>query len=260
MLLKMSDFANRLERSSNYWSPISSDTKIAYPETGSDECFQVEDKSYWFCHRSRVIMELASLFKLGSPLFDIGGGNGFQTSRLAECNMIGVLVEPSLVGVKNAVARGVENIVASTFQDAGFKKNSLPSIGLFDVLEHVENDNLFLQELYESLVPGGRIIATVPAYGFLWSDNDVYAGHFRRYVLDALADDLRIAGFKIDFASYIFSFLPPAIFAFRTVPSLLGIGRRPESEQKQKSEHGVSSGGDWSGLSSTLFWTGSLGG
>ena len=30
-------------------------SEISYPKHGNEECFQVEDKSYWFVHRNKVL-------------------------------------------------------------------------------------------------------------------------------------------------------------------------------------------------------------
>ena len=38
-----------------------------------------------------------------------------------------------------------------------------------------------MSELARVLRPGGRLLASVPAYQWAWSDHDVRAGHHRRY-------------------------------------------------------------------------------
>ena len=55
-------------------------------------------------------------------------------------------------------------------------------ISLFDVLEHVEDDQVFLASVVENcLRPGGLVILSVPAYGALYTRHDTALGHFRRY-------------------------------------------------------------------------------
>ena len=51
----------------------------------------------------------------------------------------------------------------------------------FDVVEHCEDDVLALSELTRVLAPEGRLLLSVPAYQWAWSDHDVRAGHHRRY-------------------------------------------------------------------------------
>ncbi len=135
-------------------------------------------------------------------------------------------------------------MVCATLEDAKFRDGSLPAAGLFDVLEHVEDDTAFLRQLHAKLAPGGRLYISVPAYRLLWSVEDDYAGHFRRYRLAELGRVLEAAGFRVDFATYIFSFLPLPIFVMRSLPSRLGIVReynvrRTEREHLRQSGIGT---------------------
>ena len=51
----------------------------------------------------------------------------------------------------------------------------------FDVLEHCEPEAVALAELARVLAPGGRLLMSVPAYEWAWSDFDDDNGHHRRY-------------------------------------------------------------------------------
>jgi hypothetical protein len=74
------------------------------------------------------------------------------------------------------------------------------------------------------------LFLTVPAYPFLWSADDVLAGHFRRYTLPNLDRALARSGSRLRFASYMFVPLPPLILLLRTVPSRLGLHRGADPE------------------------------
>jgi hypothetical protein len=52
---------------------------------------------------------------------------------------------------------------------------------LTDVLEHIEDDTGSATTAMRLLRPGGIIIATVPAYQWLYSPRDAHHHHFRRY-------------------------------------------------------------------------------
>lgn len=88
---------------------------------------------------------------------------------------------------------------------------------------------------------GGYLYATVPAYSILWSDEDISAGHFRRYTLNEIKETLESAGFKVEFASYIFRFLPIPIFFLRTLPYRLGLSKG-KKESSLSRDHGGTSG------------------
>ncbi|NCU31788.1 MAG: methyltransferase domain-containing protein [Candidatus Moranbacteria bacterium] len=75
-------------------------------------------------------------------------------------------------------------------------KNEFDLIGAFDVIEHIENDQLALENIYEGLKPGGGVIISVPQHKFLWSFKDAYSGHKRRYGRAELKGKVEEAGFK----------------------------------------------------------------
>ena len=47
------------------------------------------------------------------------------------------------------------------------------------------------------LEPGGRLLASVPAYQWAWCDHDVANGHHRRYTRPRAAAALEDAGFEV---------------------------------------------------------------
>jgi len=51
---------------------------VSYPTDGNDECFGIEDSSFWFRHRNSCIVELVKMFppQGSGPIFDVGGGTG----------------------------------------------------------------------------------------------------------------------------------------------------------------------------------------
>jgi len=133
-----------------------------------------------------------------------------------------VLVEPGPEGALNGVRRGLKNVVCASMEDANFRPGSIGAAGLFDVVEHIEDDRAFLRGLRSLLKPGARVYITVPAFQALWSSEDVYAGHYRRYSVRTLTEALRQSGFEVEYISYFFWFLTLPVFLFRTLPSLLG--------------------------------------
>lgn len=209
---------------------------ISYPQEGNDHCLALEADSFWFVHRSRCIQALVQRFPPPGTLFDIGGGNGYVAADLQRAGIPVALVEPGWQGVQNARRRGVETLVCATLEDAGFLPGCLPAVGLFDVLEHIQDDAAFLRALFDLLAPGGRVYLTVPAFQALWSADDDYAGHYRRYRLPGLRRALQQAGFRMLFSSYFFALLPLPIFLVRALPSRLGL-RRQEAWDRYEQEH-----------------------
>ena len=201
--------------------------QVAYPTSGHHACFEVEESSFWFQHRNTCIAAVIDRFPPpgSGPIFDVGGGNGVVAAGLSARGWPVVLVEPGEVGCRNALARGLQDVVHGTFEGASFRDGALPAVGLFDVIEHIEDDVAFLRTVGSKLIPGGTIYATVPAYRWLWSIDDEEAGHARRYTKRSITDALQSAGFQLAYVSYFFSPLPLGILLLRTIPSLLRLLR-----------------------------------
>lgn len=229
---------NLVERDGVFFSK--KESKISYPESGNGDCFQIEENSFWFKHRNNCIVESVKKHSPESVFFDVGGGNGFVAKGLENNGIPTVLLEPGIQGCFNAKKRNLKNVVCSTLENASINQNTIPAIGLFDVVEHIEDDFAFLKTVNDFLKQDGLVFITVPAYKTLWSNDDVVAGHFRRYTLKRLENVLKRAGFSIEYSTYIFSILPIPVYFFRALPSKLNkIIKNTDSKDlsKYKTEH-----------------------
>ena len=209
-------------------------SSVSYPEDAYDSLFSVEDSSFWFQHRNNAISTIIHRFPPKEYILDVGGGNGFVTFGLMRSGFRAILLEPGRQAVINAKRRGINDILHTTFQDAAFCKSSVDSIGLFDVLEHIADDQAFLGSLYNSMKNGARLYITVPAHKFLWSWTDIRAGHFRRYSIRSLTKVLKESCFKIRYVSCFFSCLALPIFITRTLPTILGLKKDISHEKRVK--------------------------
>ncbi len=237
-----------LECDNKVWQ-TASDTPISYPESGNADCLQIEEMSYWFQHRNDVLRTLLQTHtsKTESAFFvDIGGGNGFQANAIQKMGIETILIEPGLTGCINARDRGVDYVLNCTLENSGILDCSIPMAGAFDVVEHIENDAIFLNTVFQKLKINGLFYMTVPAIQSLWSEEDTYAGHFRRYSLKTATGALLKAGFEIEFASYFFRPLVLPIFLLRAVPYRLGM-RNAVSLDTTAREHTLpdSIAGNW---------------
>lgn len=194
---------------------------VDYPESGHDWCAAVEDDSWWFAHRNRFLLDVMRRFPPATPLHDVGGGNGVVAAALQRAGIRTIVVEPGQAGARRARDRGLESINA-TLDEAGLEPTSVGAIGLFDVLEHIDDAQAFLRRSHALLRPEGRIYLTVPAYQSLWSAEDVYARHFRRYTARSLRRSLSKAGFDVELTTYMFAVLPLPVLIFRTLPFRFG--------------------------------------
>lgn len=219
---------NLMQVSDSLWAARNV-SQVSYPEEGNAFCYEVEEKSFWFRHRNRCILQVLHAFPPSGVFFDIGGGNGFVAAAVHQAGFETVLVEPG-DGVYNALRRGLPVVIHSTLQDAGFHESVLPAAGMFDVLEHIEDDVAFLRLVASLLQPGGRLYLTVPAFPWLWSVVDEDSGHYRRYSPETLAIVLQKAGLEVEYLSCFFRFMLFPVFLLRALPSRLGLRKNKPVE------------------------------
>nr|WP_285230060.1 class I SAM-dependent methyltransferase [Neorhizobium galegae] len=233
---------------SGEWSSDNA-TEVSFPIDVQTELARIEDASYWFAHRNKIIANVVDLFPPSGPIVDVGGGNGFVARGLIQRGYHAMVVEPGELGTATCRVRGVP-VVRAAFQDIDPPKAGTAAIGLFDVLEHIEDDVSALRRMEETLKVGGMLYLAVPAYQRLWSQEDIDGGHYRRYSLSGLAKRLQECGFSVEYQTYFFASLVLPMFVLRTLPTM--IGQRPKVNMTQTaSEHRLPKGmiGDWLGRS-----------
>lgn len=96
-----------------------------------------------------------------------------------------------------------------------FADGTFDVVAAFDVVEHCADDDLALSELARVLAPGGRILLSVPAYQWAWSDHDVRAGHHRRYTRATIDRVIENAGLSVARSTYAFGATFPLFVAER---------------------------------------------
>jgi len=98
-----------------------------------------------------------------------------------------------------------------------FADNEFHYVILADVLEHIPDGFRIntLKEIRRVLKRKGKLIITVPAYGFLYNAHDRFLHHFLRYSKKELLSELKQAGFKIKKVRYWNSILCPIIMIMK---------------------------------------------
>lgn len=181
--------------------------------------FELEDNYWWFLARREIISELIKKsIKIGSDeyILDVGCGTCGMAEYLSKDFNL-VAMDTSELALEYCKKRGIKHSFLSTLDSFPKDKFNIKVITILDVIEHIEDDNLIVSQLYESLPFGGYLVASVPAYQFLWSFHDVVHKHYRRYNLSNFKRLLKSAGFEIQFATYFNTFLFPIALAKRFI-------------------------------------------
>jgi SAM-dependent methyltransferase len=222
--------------SAGIWTTKLEAARVSFPTDGHGACFAVEDESFWFAHRNECIASAMARYPFSGPFLDVGGGNGIVSKRLAADGVEPVVLEPGPEGALNAKRRGLPHVVCATIEQAAFNSGAFGAAGLFDVIEHVEDDAALLARVREVLPAHGVLCVTVPAYTWLWSYEDVLAGHFRRYTVAELRTVLERSGFTVQYATYFFAPLTVPLFFLRSLRDRI-MTNREGARERASSQH-----------------------
>jgi SAM-dependent methyltransferase len=216
--------------------------RVAYPEGDNATCFSLEDSSFWFRHRNRCILAAVTKYRPSGFILDVGGGNGFVARALIDAGFETVLLEPGPEGAQNAKrSRAIPDVICASLEDAAIRDGAVPAVGMFDVIEHIEDDRGLAAQVHRILEPGGYFYVTVPAFNWLWSGADVDALHYRRYNHATMAAALE-RHFRIVYLTALFERLVPAFFLARTLPYALGLSGRSGAQFKTEHQPGGAAG------------------
>lgn len=181
------------------------------------ELAQLEADNFWFRARNRLITwATAHYFPGAGNLLEVGCGTGFVLAGIARAFPAMQLAasEAASSGLEYAAARTPgASFVQMDARDIPFE-DEFDVVGAFDVIEHIGDDRRVLAELRKATAPGGGVLLTVPQHPFLWSEQDVRAGHVRRYRAHELRDKVREAGLEVvRMTSFVTVLLPAMIWS-----------------------------------------------
>jgi SAM-dependent methyltransferase len=184
---------------------------VAQPEF---ETLRRESSSWWYIARRKLLREAvaqAMRGKLEGWVLDLGGAAQLEISN-SDCIRT-VNAHSSLAVLAFHQIEGSRNLVCSSPEDLGFVSNSFDAVVAGDILQMVPDDRKALRELRRVLKDGGLLCLTVPAFPFLWGEDDETYGHQRRYTASELRRKLNNCGFEISRVSYLVAtgFLPSIV-------------------------------------------------
>jgi len=185
--------------------------------------FKMEQKHFWHVGRREIILDVLrrnvpNLMK--SRMLEVGCGNG---SVLAFLKNNGIEIEGGDIFTEgltfcrqrvDSVPLYQLDVLALPFHE------EFDIVGLFDVLEHIDDDSRALTEINRALKTSGDLMLTVPAHKFLWSRHDEASHHKRRYNRTELITKLERCGFVVNKATYYMFFLFPILSMMRLLSKI----------------------------------------
>lgn len=179
---------------------------------------RLEDANFWFRSRNQLIIwALKEYCPNFHSLLEIGCGTGYVLSGISKA------FEQSTLHGSEIFTAGLD-FAAARLPSADFMQmdaRNIPFeeefdvIGAFDVLEHIEEDELVLAQMRSVLKSHGFMLLTVPQHTWLWSPVDEKACHVRRYSASDLHKKIETAGFEIIRSTSFVTTLLPAMMASR---------------------------------------------
>ncbi|MSR37462.1 MAG: class I SAM-dependent methyltransferase [Planctomycetes bacterium] len=179
---------------------------------------KLEDSHFWFVSRRRIFFDLLDRELRGESalrVLEVGCGAGGMLGPLQRYGTVhGLDIDRDYV--QYCAQRGFQRVLCGSGYELPFPDASFDLVCLFDTIEHIPEEQIAMAEIARVLKPGGRVFFSVPAYQWLWSQNDKIAHHCRRYTAGRLRLALQSAGLAVRRMSYFNAFLLPLI-----VPAIL---------------------------------------
>lgn len=189
-------------------------TNDYYPPGAFEELFSLEQNNFWFRARNRLIIYLFKKYmpagKTELKTLEIGCGTGYVLRGLKQFSNLKLFGAEIFLQGLGFAAKRLPDI--EFFQLDATKQQFISEFDIictFDVLEHIEKDEITIKNIFTALNNNGLFFISVPRHQFMWSAIDELSNHKRRYSKKELNSKLKKAGFKVLYASsFVFSLFP----------------------------------------------------
>ena len=191
--------------------------KLVGDEAGYDPSLfaslaKLESDSFWFRGRNALLVWALRKHAPGAASFmEIGCGNGFVLQGVGRASP--ALRLTGADGSAEGLAFAADRLPQAEFMQVDARDIPFAAefdvVGAFDVIEHIEEDEVALGQLCNALKPGGLLMLTVPQHPSLWSKVDEKARHVRRYRSRELKEKVERSGLEpIYTTSFVTALLP----------------------------------------------------
>ena len=185
-------------------------------ESFYEEYAQIEASHWWFQGRRAIFNAMIRSLDLpDNPLLlDLGCGTGSNLKFLSAYGRV-IGMDLGMVAAQYARARTSLPVLRGDVAALPFVTGSVDLITAFDLIEHIDDDTGCAREVARACRPGGYVMATVPAFQWMWGRQDVINQHKRRYRSRQLSQLFRDQGLEISRLTYLNTLLFPVVAAVR---------------------------------------------
>lgn len=194
---------------------------------------EIEATHWWFVERRALIVRMIKSLGLDASarVLDIGTSTGTNLRMLRDqgfANFTGV--DLSQDAIRWCAEKGLGTVHQGDICALPFPDASFDLVLATDIIEHVDRDDIALQEITRVLRPGGKALFTVPAFESIRGLQDRVAHHKRRYRKQQLLDRIGEAGLVPGKAFYFNSLLFVPIWVARRIIDWLKLPLASEGE------------------------------
>ncbi|MCK9614361.1 MAG: class I SAM-dependent methyltransferase [Candidatus Omnitrophica bacterium] len=200
-----------------------------------DDLVSFEDKHFWIKARRNIIGDIFKKFvNYTDKIIEIDAGTGNFAAYLSKIGYKDISVgEIHLRGLEYAKRYGIKKLYQFDLTKTPFSEY-FDIVGMFDVLEHIDDDDLAVKSIYKMLKHGGKVIITVPAHKWLWSKQDAIAYHRRRYCIEQLKKMFQENNFKIIKINTFFVSMLPFLFIRKLINKDTGVIKENDFKNRFK--------------------------
>jgi SAM-dependent methyltransferase len=157
----------------------------------ADRWFEIASPDhFWVRRRFKVLRRLcAGLIGNAKEMAEIGCGHGLLQKQIeTEYKRQVSGFDLNEFALKQNISEESPLFCYDIFQMESALKGKFDVIFMFDVIEHISEEDKFLNAVLFHLAPQGSLIINVPAGKWAFSPYDTAAGHVRRYAIRTLRD------------------------------------------------------------------------
>ena len=185
-------------------------SKELFPPSSFDHLDEMESGHWWFRSRNQILLwVIKKHIEKFESFLEVGCGTGFVLQTIRK-----YFPQAALYGseyFEEGLVHARKRVPSANFTHLNIREmndfEQFDCIGAFDVIEHINEDELVLDNIFRALKPGGALLLTVPQHRWLWSAVDEHACHVRRYIRSELVGKVTQSGFMVEYVTSFVSLL-----------------------------------------------------